>query len=467
MELFIDYINRSFVFFIGLGASAMMFFIITLLSLVMKVNLSKSLEGGLRMAIALTGMGAIISLLTSQFGPALNLFVERTGSSLVINDLGWAVLALITWSSVYTLLFVFVCLIVNLVMILLKKTNTLNVDLFNIWHLSILGLIIDFYSGYIFISILFVAFIYVLMLKNADVMKPRLNSVLNYDSKNITTTAHPAFLFNPIVLIFNKIIDRLLPSIDKLDFNADTLNQKIGFWGSKFAIGTYLGIFVGLLSNSSLQEMLALSFIGGVCIELFGIVGSWFGPAIEPLSQGVTRTMTQKFGGRKLYIGIDWAIVGTRAEIWATANILAPFLIVIALFLRGNQTLPLGGIIMTCLVPSLLLITQGKIIRMTLIGIISIPLYLWAATEIAEFTTQTSLSLGTYPSGLPDNSLFTSIEAIPIEKLIALWIGRTAAQPTYLSLIMIAGALILYSFLFLWYFKAMEKETSEEKKAVN
>ena len=36
--------------------------------------------------------------------------------------------------------------IVNIVMIVLKKTNTLDVDIFNIWHLSITGLLVMYYS---------------------------------------------------------------------------------------------------------------------------------------------------------------------------------------------------------------------------------------------------------------------------------------------------------------------------------
>ncbi|GAY77583.1 PTS system, galactose-specific IIC component [Sporolactobacillus inulinus] len=85
----------------------MMFIIITLLSLIVGVSISKALEGGIRMAVALTGMSAVISLLTSAFGPALRSFVEETGATLEITDLGWAPLAVITWGSMYTLYFAF------------------------------------------------------------------------------------------------------------------------------------------------------------------------------------------------------------------------------------------------------------------------------------------------------------------------------------------------------------------------
>lgn len=223
-------LNTGFNFFIGLGAPAMMFIVITLLSLVFKVSFSKSIEGGLKMAIALTGMGAIISLLTGAFGPALNSFVESTGVSLSITDLGWAPLAVITWGSMYTLYFAFICIIMNLIMLFTSFTQTLNVDLFNIWNISIIGLIILEYSNNnIFITSIFVVFIYALMLINADVMKPTINELLDYEETNITTTAHPSLLVAPIVMIFNKLIDICIPFIDKYDFNAEILNKKLVF----------------------------------------------------------------------------------------------------------------------------------------------------------------------------------------------------------------------------------------------
>ena len=104
---------------IGLGGAAMMFVIITLLSLAFRVSFSKAIEGGLRMATALTGMSAVISLLTSAFGPSLKAFVESTGVSLSVTDLGWAPLAVITWGSVYTLYFALLAIITNLVMLFL------------------------------------------------------------------------------------------------------------------------------------------------------------------------------------------------------------------------------------------------------------------------------------------------------------------------------------------------------------
>lgn len=458
--MFLDVINDGFNFFISLGGSAMMFIIITVLSLLFGVSFSKALEGGLRMAIALTGMGAVISLLTSSFGPALNAFVESTGVNLSITDLGWAPLAVITWGSVYTLYFAFICIITNLVMLFLKVTNTLNVDLFNIWNLSVLGLLVNYYSGdNIFVTSIFVVFIYALMLFNADAIKPTINELLDYDEDNITTTAHPSLLVAPLAMILNIFIDRFIPFIDKFDFDAETLNKKIGFWGSKFAIGVYLGVFIGVLGQQSVPEIFTLAFTAGVALELFGLVGGWFGPAIEPLSGGISTMMSKRLRGRKLLVAIDWPILASRAEIWAVANILAPILLLIAMVLPGNQVLPLGGIILTVLTPALLLVTKGKVIRMTLIGTVLIPLFLWAATLIASFLTETSIAMGTFPEGLSNGQLFSSVDSMPVEKMLAMLVGKMADTLDLKLIALTVVGFVVYILIFKWYLNTLKKDT--------
>lgn len=457
MDNVINVLEKGFNFFIGLGGPAMMFVVLTILAIVFRAKVGASIEGGLRMAVALTGMSSIISLLTNAFSPALNAFVESTGIQLSITDLGWAPLALITWGSVYTLYFALICIVLNIVMIVLNVTKTLNVDLFNIWNLSIIGLLLDSYVHNIVIVSFFVMFVYAMMLFNSDAMKPTITKLLGYEESNITTSAHACFLIAPFAMLINRIIDVALPFIDKYDFDAEKLNRKIGFWGSKFAIGAYLGLFVGLLGRQSAAEVFTLMFTGGVALELFGVVGNWFGPAIGPLSDAVQKFMTKRFKGRKLYIAIDWAIMASRAEIWAVANILAPILLIVAMVLPGNMTLPLGGILMTVLVPALLVVTNGRVLRMTIIGVILIPVYLWGATLIADFVTSASIAMNNFPDGLEQGQLFTSIDSNPIEKMLAILLGTGVQQANIPMLASFAACIVVYILLFIWYRRQIAK----------
>jgi PTS system galactitol-specific IIC component len=458
----IDVANSFFKPLINLGAPPMMLIVLTVMALLMRVKFSKALEGGIKLAIALSAMGSIIGILTGAFAPALQAFVQSTGIELSITDVGWAPLATITWGSVYTLYFLLILIIINVIMLFTNKTNTLDVDIFNVWHPAIIGLIVMYYSNNnLLLATALVAVIGVLKFVNADLMKPTFNDLLNMPKSNPTTTTHLNFMLNPIIMIFDKIFDKVFPFIDKYDFDAATLNKKIGFWGSKFAIGVYLGLFVGILGHQPPKEIFNLAFTGGMCLELFSLVGSWFIAAVEPLSQGITTFLSKKIQGRTFNIGIDCQFVAARSEMWAAANILAPVMLVMALILPGNKILPLGGIIAIGLTPALLVVTRGKIIRMVVVGTLMLPVFLWSGTAIAPFVTNTAKAVGAFPDGLSNSTLIThaTLEG-PFEKFIAILVGRAGTGSIQDTLIGV-GAVVLYVLLFMWYRSQMKKRNKE------
>ncbi|API92506.1 MULTISPECIES: PTS galactitol transporter subunit IIC [unclassified Virgibacillus] len=469
MDAIIKFANSIFQPIIDLGAAPMMFILLTLLAVLMRVKVSKALEGGLKLAIALTGIGAVIDLLTGNFAPALQDFVKSTGIELTITDVGWAPLATITWGSAYTLFFLMILIIVNLALLAMNKTNTLDVDIFNFWHLSITGLLVMFYSNNLFIATMLVIMLGVMKFINADLMKPTFNDLLDMPDSNPTTTTHLNFLLNPLIMLFDKFFEKVLPFLDKYDFDAAWLNEKIGFWGSKFAIGIYLGTFVGLLGQQPVTTIFALAFIGGTALELFSIVGTWFIAAMEPISQGITDFMSKRLKGRTFNIGIDWPFLAARPEMWAAANVIAPIMLFIALILPGNGILPLGGIIAIGLTPALLVVCRGKIIRMILIGTIMIPIFLWSGTAIAPFVTDVATSVGAMPSGIEGGALIThsTLEG-PVEKFIAILVGKASDGFKLVPVLTALGALVAYLGLFVWYVKQMKKRNKvyeEEKKA--
>lgn len=443
--------------------SVLMLLVLTIISVIVGVKFSKALEGGIRLAISITAIGAVMNILTSSFSEALQAFVGRTGIELSITDVGWAPLATITWGSPYTLYFLLVMIIVNIVMLLLNKTNTLDVDIFDIWHLAITGLFAMYMGASLFVTTILVIFIGVLKIINSDLMKPTFNDLLDAPDENPMTTTHMNYMMNPIVMLFNKIIDKIFPFLDKYDFDAAKLNSKIGFWGSKSAIGIYLGLFIGLLAGMPLMDTFTLAFTAATCLELFSVIGQWFIESVEPLSQGIADYANKKLGGRTLNIGLDWPFIAGRSEMWAAANILAPIMLLIAIILPGNKVLPLGGIIAMGLTPALLVVTRGRIIRMILIGTFMLPIFLWSGTLIAPYATEAAKSVNAFPAGLSESALIThsTLEG-PIEKFVAYFVGLGNAQggkQILIALVVIA----VYLALFLWYRKEMIKRNEEYK----
>lgn len=435
-----------------------MLLFLSLIAILMGAKVSKAIEGGLKLAIAMTGVGVVIRLLIRNFSPALEKFAQSTGRELTTIDVGWAPLATITWGSSYTLFFLFVIILVNVVLLKMDQTNTLDVDIFNVWHLSFTGLIVLYYSNNLFLATAFIVFLCVLKFINADLMKPSFNNLLDMAENNPTTTTHMNFLINPLLMVVDQLISRLFPTLDQYDFDARKLNEKIGFWGSRFALGIYMGIFVGLFGGYSLAATTHLALISAVSLELFAVIGKWFIAAIEPLSQSLTDWLNKRMEGRSFTIGIDWPFLAGRPEIWVVANLLAPIFLLQAIILPGNHVLPMGGLILTSLAPALLVICRGKMIRMLLTGGFVLPLFLWSATAIAPFVTASAQSVGAMPMNLPDDLLIShSSMGTPLEKFLAILIGRAGNGFAWQLVFIAIGAMILYLILFVWYVKEMKK----------
>lgn len=151
----------------------------------------------------------------------------------------------------------------------------------------------------------------------------------------------------------------------------------------------------------------------------------------------------------------------------AAANVIAPIMLGIALILPGNKLLPLGGIIAIGLTPALLVVTRGKILRMIIIGSIMVPVFLWSGTAIAPFVTETAKSVGAFPAEVNQDVLIShsTLEG-PVEKFLAILVGKMGESFSFEYIMMTIGALTAYILLFVWYAKQMQKRNKvyEQKR---
>lgn len=87
MNAIIDFANAIFKPLIDMGAPTIMLVVLTIIALCFRVKFSKALEGGMKLAIALTAIGDVMNLLTTSFAPAMNQFVKNTGMHKDIMDM--------------------------------------------------------------------------------------------------------------------------------------------------------------------------------------------------------------------------------------------------------------------------------------------------------------------------------------------------------------------------------------------
>ena len=126
-----EFVLGFFNYISSLGATVMMPIIICLLGVVMGAGFGKSLRAGLTVGVGFVGLNLVIGLMGNALGPAVQEMVTRFGLSLTVIDVGWPSAAAIAFASQVGTFIIPICLLVNILMILTRTTQTVDVDIWN------------------------------------------------------------------------------------------------------------------------------------------------------------------------------------------------------------------------------------------------------------------------------------------------------------------------------------------------
>ena len=152
--------------FVNLGASVMLPILLFIFALILRIKPSKAFKAGLMVGIGFIGLNLVISLLTKNLGPASHAMVRNFGMHLGTIDIGWPAASAIAYGTVLGSLAIPVGVITNVVLLLLGLTQTLDVDVWNYWHIAFTGSLVyavsHSFSLGIFTMIVHVMVIYLL-----------------------------------------------------------------------------------------------------------------------------------------------------------------------------------------------------------------------------------------------------------------------------------------------------------------
>lgn len=120
---------------LNLGPTVILPIAILVIGLIFRTGFKKALKSGITIGIGFVGINLVIGLLVDNLGPAAQHMVERFGLNLTVIDIGWPGAAALSWASPVAAILIPVCLAVNILLIVLKATKTLDIDIWNYWHL--------------------------------------------------------------------------------------------------------------------------------------------------------------------------------------------------------------------------------------------------------------------------------------------------------------------------------------------
>lgn len=371
---------------LGFGPTVLLPLVLFFLALFFKVKPAKALRSSLIVGIGFVGIYAIFDILTSNVGPAAQAMVERTGISLPVVDLGWPPLAAITWGSPIAPFVIPLTMLINVAMLALNKTRTVDVDMWNYWHFALAGTLV-YYSTWSFVLGLSAAAIAaIVVLKLADWSAPLVAKYFGLEGISLPTLS--SVVFFPIGLLFDKIIDKI-PGVNRIHIDPENVQKKMGIFGEPMMVGTILGVLLGIIAGYDFKHILLLGIsIGGVMFILPRMVRILM-EGLLPLSEAIKKYLNAKYPGRDdLFIGLDIAVAVGNPAIISTALILTPISVFIAFLLPGNKVLPLGDLANLAVMASMIVLAcRGNIFRAVITAIPVIVADLWIATKIAPFIT--------------------------------------------------------------------------------
>jgi galactitol PTS system EIIC component len=405
-----EVIQSIFNFLTGLGSAVMLPIIIFILGLILGQKVQKALVSSVTVGVGFIGLGLVINLLFEALGPATGRLVEFTGIQLTSLDVGWGVAAAIAFgTSVGSLVFI-IALGVNLVMLLLKWTKTLNVDMWNYWHYAFTGSLVYLVTGGSLVMGLIAAAIHAAVsLLIADWTAKDVQGFFKIPGVSIPQGW--AVTSVPIIKGLDWIMEKI-PGLRDINWDSETLEKKLGVFGKPIMLGLILGLLFGIVAygffpgdltfNDILVKVLLLAVQMAAIMLLIPRIIAIFMEGLTPLSESAREFMQKRFQGREFYIGLDSAILIGHPITISAAIILIPITLLLAAILPGNTTLPAADLAATAffiaMVPPL---TKGNFFRSLLYGTIIMIMVLYISSAFAPLLTQIATDIGFgFPEGV-------------------------------------------------------------------
>lgn len=382
---------------LNMGASVMLPIIIFIVGIVFRVPVKKAIISGLTVGIGMIGINLVINLLTTSVGPAAQAMVERFGLNLTVIDAGWPAVSAGTWAQPIAAVMIPIILVVNLIMLAMNWTKTLNIDIWNYWHMSAAAA-----TGYIvtksFIFGIFCGIVYtVFVLIIADKTAPKVQEYYGLEGVSLPTGSAQGYAL--LAIPIGWVLDRI-PIINKLDVNPETIQKRFGIFGEPMIMGIIIGVFLGLLGGYDVAGILQIGMTMGGVMFLMPRMVKILMEGLIPIQEAAQKLLQTRYKGREIYLGMDAALATGSPAALSTGLLMVPITLFIAVILPGNKVLPFGDLatipfFAALVVPS----RRGNILHSVISLSIVMFFALLMATNYAPVITQMAQGIVEFPKG--------------------------------------------------------------------
>ncbi len=328
---------------VNLGALFMIFVVFTLIGLIVKLGVVKSIRNGLMIAVGFQGVYIIVDFFLAGVGPAATALTERFGGVFTYTDVGWGAYAAFAFGHPIAYPIIAISLGVNLVMILLNLTDTLNLNIWDTWEATICALIVlALTNSWPAALIVATGWCWV------NLMVTDWYANKGYPEK-FYGFANIAFYqgFNVWWGMFAHAVSTLLdkiPGASSAKYTPEYVQEKFGAIGEPVVLGGIIGILMGIGAGFEWGQVIMLAIKLATALVLLPMMSGIVMQALVPVSQAAAEFMQQKTKGKSLFIGVDPAIAVGHTSVLATTALMVPVMIILAFVIPGTLSVPLADL---------------------------------------------------------------------------------------------------------------------------
>jgi len=196
----------------------------------------------------------------------------------------------------------------------------------------------------------------------------------------------------PLVWIIQKI-----PVIKDLKADPETIQKRFGIFGEPIFMGLILGCILGALAGYDVGKTIQIGMAMAGVMVLMPRMVKLLMEGLIPISEAARDFLQKRFGEDSehstLYIRLDAAVTTGHPAVIATALILVPLTLLLAVILPGNNMLPFGDLAtIPFFVAMIVAAARGNIIHSVLSGLVVIAVCLLIGTALAEFQTSMGIT---------------------------------------------------------------------------
>ncbi|EMW6282329.1 PTS galactitol transporter subunit IIC [Enterococcus faecalis] len=373
--------------------------------------LAEAIQSAMKVGIGFIALSMVIGFMLEKMEPAITGLAGKTGSSLDAIDVGGAATAVMGFGSSMGAIIIPLCVGINLLLLVLKITDCVNVDVFNLHQNASMGAIVAVYSGNFLYGVLTAGLFHVWALIAADLGAK--NNEKFFGLPQGVSISHP--VANTYLLFaypFNWIFDRI-PGFRKLNVTAETIQKRFGVLGDPTIVGFLLGTLLGLFGydwTSPYQTIISSVQLGmylAAVMLLLPKMTSIMMEGLVPLSNAARKKLVKRFPDRDITVGMDTALIVGNPSVISSALLLIPAMVILAVILPGNRVMPLGDLsqfvfFIACMVP----VFKGNIIRTWLSSVILFGGGLYIASWMTPATNELFQKFG---AGAQKNVMYSSL----------------------------------------------------------